>query len=283
MAKYSTYICRSCKHEYYTGFLNEKCCKQHCPKCWGKFSQLFNLIGTIIKVMILPVIAVVLLRSSLPPIYERLYKSAVAALDITTLYTYSKDAYLESIIWGRQEIRYFTITQQTPYYSSILSKTKIETAEPLGILSANTVVELRNIIRRGENVWVPAFFYIGAKPQQAFALFPRDWEENASPYDWNARIKSIRTEYETVVKTNFDLMQVAPADEKEYQERYNDYYKVRDISGDNYSYAPKTDKSKIDSIHSYYLNMNNINMVILQADNEWMRPELVIDKTEVEE
>ena len=283
MAKYSTYVCRTCKHEYYTGLLNENCCKWHCPKCWGKVSQIFNLIGIIIKVMILPVIAVVIIRFSSPPLYGRLFTGAAAALDITTLYTYSKDAYLESIIYGRQENRYFSITKQTPYYSSILSGAKLENTEPMGELPVNAVVELRSVIRRGENVWIPAFFYIKDRPQQAFALFPRDWEENVSPYDWYSKVLSIRNEYETVVKTNFDLMQVAPVDEKEYQEKYNDYFKVRDIIGENYFYAPKTDKSKIDSIHAYYLNVNNINMVVLQADNEWTRPELAILKTEVEE
>jgi hypothetical protein len=233
--------------------------------------------------MILPVIAVVIIRFSLPHLYGRLYKGAAAALDITTLYSYSKDAYLESIILGRQETRYFTITQQTPYYSSILSGKKLENTEPLGVLPEKAAVELRNVIRKGEHVWIPAFFYVGDKPQQAFALFPRDWEDNVSIFDWYSSETAIRTKYETVVKENFELMEVKPEDEEGYKEKYNDYYKVRDIGGQTFFYAPRTDKSQIDKIHSYYLNANNINMVILQTDLEWERPELAILKTEAEE
>ena len=78
-------------------------------------------------------------------------------------------------------------------------------------------------------------------------------------------------------------MEVKPEDEKDYKEKYNDYYKVKDIGEKTFFYAPKTDKTKIDNIHSYYLNTNNINMVILQTDKEWERPELVINKTEASE
>lgn len=277
------YKCQYCKHVFDVGFFNEKTCKKHCPKCWGKGSQISSTIGTIIKTLILPVIAVVILRFASVGIFGRVVSTAAAVFDSTTLYAYSKDAYLESIIHGKQQQRFFTITKETPYYSSILSRAKLETSEPLGVLPENAIVELRNIIRRGENVWVPAFFYVGDKPQQALALFPRDWEENVSPYDWNARVESIKTEYETIVRTHFELMQVEPADEKEYKERYNDYFKVKDISGDDFFYAPKADKSKIDNAHSYYLNTNNINMVILQTDNEWVRPQLAILETEAEE
>jgi hypothetical protein len=230
--------------------------------------------------MILPVIAMVILKFASPGIYGRIISSAAAVLDTTTLYTYSKDAYLESIIRGRQQQRYFTITGQTPYYSSMLSKQKLKTAEPLGVLPEKAAVELRGLIRRGENVWVPAFFYIKDKPQQAFLLFPRDWEKNVSAYDWDASVNAIKTEYETLVRKNFSLMEVDPDEEKEYREKYNDYYKVKDIGSNTFFYAPKTEKSQIDNIHTYYLNANNINMVILQTDKEWVRPEFVIIKPE---
>lgn len=279
----ASYTCRHCKHTFDTGFLNEKTCKKYCPKCWGKFSQILSSIKTIIKVMFFPVIAMAILKFAYPGIYGRIFSGTVAALDITTLYVYSKDAYLESIIRGRQQQRFFTIIRETPYYSSMLSKAKLETAEPIGVLPERVVVELRGLIRKGENVWVPAFFYVQNKPQQAFLRFPRDWEENVSVYDWDARVMAISTEYETLVKKNFNLMEVDPNDEKAYQEKYNDYYKVRDIGNESFFYAPKTDKSQIDNIHSYYLNANNINMVILQTDKEWVRPELVITKTEAEE
>jgi hypothetical protein len=241
------------------------------------------MIGGIIKTLILPAIAVVIIRFAFPGLYGKIFSSAAAALDSTTLYAYSKDAYLESIIRGRQEQRFYVISQETPYHSSILSKAELDSIEPLGILPEKAVVELRSEIRRGENVWVPAFFYIKDKPQQAFVLFPRDWEENVSVYDWDARVKAIRTTYQTVVKKNFELMEVKPEDEKDYKEKYNDYYKVKDIGEETFFYAPKTDKTQIDNIHSYYLNTNNINMEILQTDKEWERPELVINKTEASE
>jgi len=283
MAKYSTYICRSCKHEYDTGFLNEKCCIRHCPKCWGKFSQIRDIISRTFKILILPFVVVLIIRCGSPVTYEKIVTVTAAALDTTTLYAYSKDAYLESIIHGRQEQRFYTISSETPYYSSILSRAKLENAEPLGMLPANVVVELRNVIRKGEDVWIPAFFYIKDKPQQAFALFPRDWEKNVSAYDRYAKVKAIKNNYETMIKKNFELMEVKPANEKDYKEKYNDYFKVRDIGDGTFFYAPRTDKSKIDTIHSYHLSANNINMVILQADKEWERPELVINKTEAEE
>ena len=274
------YTCRYCKHTFDTGFFNEKTCKNHCPKCWSKGKQIFSMIGKIIKTLILPAIAVVILHFAFPDLYSKIFSSAAAALDSTTLYAYSKDAYLESIIRGRQQQRFYVISKETPYHSSILSKAELDSAEPLGTLPGKAVVELRSAIRRGENVWVPAFFYIKDKPQQAFVLFPRDWEKNVSVYDWNARIKAIRTTYQTTVKKNFELMEVKPEDEKDYKEKYNDYYKVKDIGEQTFFYAPKTDKTQIDNIHSYYLNANNINMVILQTDKEWERPELVINKTE---
>ena len=277
------YTCRYCKHTFNTGFFNEKTCKDHCPKCWNKGKQIFIMIGRIIKIMILPVIAVVILRFASPGLYSRIFSNAAAALDSTTLYAYSKDAYVENIIHGRQEQRFYVISEETPYHSSMLAKTEINSAEPLGILPEKAIVELRSVIRRGENVWVPAFFYIKDKPQQAFVLFPRDWEKNVSVYDWNARVKAIKTTYQTLVKNNFKLMEVKPEDEKDYKEKYNDYYKVKDIGEETFFYAPKTDKSQIDTIHSYYLNVNNINMVILQTDKEWERPELVINKTEASE
>ena len=276
----ATYTCRYCNHTFDTGFFNESVCKKQCPKCWGKFSQISGIIKKIIKILILPVIAMVILKFASPGIYGRIISSAAAVLDTTTLYTYSKDAYLESIIRGRQQQRYFTITGQTPYYSSMLSKQKLKTAEPLGVLPEKAAVELRGLIRRGENVWVPAFFYIRDKPQQAFLLFPRDWEKNVSAYDWDASVNAIKTEYETLVRKNFGLMEVDPDEEKEYREKYNDYYKVKDIGSNTFFYAPKTEKSQIDNIHTYYLNANNINMVILQTDKEWVRPEFVIIKPE---
>jgi len=269
------YECRTCKHNYHSGFLNIT----YCPKCWGKFSQIAHMLKKTFKITIAPFIVLLIVSLSSPFLFGKIITGTAAALDTTTLYVYSKDAYLESIINGQQQQRFFSITKETPYYSSILSGARLENTEPLGVLPTKTVVELRSVIRRGENVWIPVFFYIEDKPQQAFALFSRNWEQSVTPYDWYARVMEINTMYETVVKKNFQLMQVEQKDEKSYREKYNDYYKVKGMRGNVYFYAPKTDKSRIDNIHSYYLNTNNINMVILQADKEWVRPELVINKT----
>jgi len=273
------YTCRTCKHDFHSGFFNIT----YCPKCWGKFSQITEVVKGAFKILILPVIVLVIMRCASPVTYGKISGVATAALDSTTLYSYSKDAYLESIIHGRQEQRFYTISGETPYYSSILSKPKLEDAEPLGVLPENAVVELRNVVRKGGDVWIPAFFYIKDKPQQAFALFPRDWEENVSAYDMDAKVGEIKSNYEKVVRENFELMEVEPKDEKEYKEKYNDYYKVADIGEKTSFYAPKTDKSRIDAIYAYYLSTNSINMVVLQTDKEWERPELGVIKTEEEE
>jgi len=272
------YKCRTCGHEFNSGFSSPKEAK--CPKCWGKFSQIGSVIKSVLKVAIPLIIVMVIFRAASPSIYTKILSHTAAALDSTTLYAYSRDAYMESVIHGRQKDRYFVITKAVPYYSSIISKTKLESTEPLGELPSKVVVELGNVIRRGENVWIPVSFYIKEKPQQAFALFPRDWEKNVTVYNWYERVNSIRSAYESAVKINFQLMEVAPEDEKEYKEKYNDYFKVKDMGANTFFYAPKTDKSQIDAIHAYLLNRENINMVILQADNTWERPALEIKKTE---
>jgi len=273
------YKCRTCGYEYNSGFSSPKEIK--CPKCWGIFSQICNVIKSILKVAIPMIIVMTILRFASPAIYTKILSHTTAVLDSTTLYAYSKDAYMESVIHGRQKDRYFVITKVTPYYSSIIPKAKLESVEPLGELSLRVVVELGNVIRRGENVWIPVSFYIKEKPQQAFALFSRDWEKNVTVYNWQERVNSIRAAYESAVKRNFQLMEVAPKDEKEYKEKYNDYFKVKDMGVNTFFYAQRTDKSKIDVIHLYYLNRENINMVILQADKTWERPVLEIKKTEV--
>ncbi len=273
------YTCKICKHEFHAGFFNIP----YCPKCWSKFSQITEIVKGTFRILIPLVVVLVIMRCASPVTYGKISSVTTAALDSTTLYTYSKDAYLESIVHGRQEQRFYTISMETPYYSSILSKPKLKDAEPLGVLPEDVVVELRSAVRRGEDVWIPAFFYIKDKPQQAFALFPREWEENVSAYDRDAKVAEIKSDYEKVVRENFELMEVEPKDEKEYKEKYNDYFKVVDVGEKTSFYAPRTDKSRIDAIYSYYLSTNSINMVILQTDKEWERPELVVTKTEVEE
>jgi hypothetical protein len=210
----------------------------------------------------------------------RVISHTTATLDSTTLYAYSKDAYLESVIRGRQDNRYYLITAEVPYYSSIFSRAKLNTVEPLGVLPAKTAVELGTAIRRGAEVWIPISFYIKDKPQQAFALFPRDWDKMVSVYNWDTEIAKIRETYQTYVKKNFELMEVQPKNEKDYKEKYNDYYKVRDIGDATYFYAPRTYKSKIDAAYAYYLNRESINMVLLQADSTWKRPVFENNKTE---
>jgi hypothetical protein len=272
------YKCKTCGHEYHSGFFSPQWSR--CPKCWSKFSQISGIIKTIIKIAIPLVVIIPIIRCASPSTYAKVFSHTAAALDSTTLYAYSKDAYLESVIRGRQEYQYYLIAGEVPYYSSILSRAKLNTVEPLGMLPAKTVVELGTAIRRGADVWIPVSFYIKDKPQQAFALFPRDWEEMVSVYEWEKEVMKIREAYQTFVKKNFELMEVKPKDEKDYKEKYNDYYKVRDVGDTTYFYAPKTDKSRIDAAYTYYLNRESVNMVLLQSDSTWKRPALGQNKTE---
>lgn len=272
------YKCRSCGHEYNSGFFTPKWC--NCPKCWGKFSQIGKIIKIALKVLIPVFIVMFIIKNASLGTYNNIRYFATSVLDSTTLYTYSKDAYMERIIYGQRSNQYYVITKPVPYYSSIVPNEKLETEKPMGGLSAKVVVELGRVIRRGANVWIPVSFYIKEKPQKAFALFPREWEENVTVYNWNEKVGKIQAEYESTVIKNFQLMEVAPEDEKVYKEKYNDYFKVKGIGKKTFFYAPKTDKSKIEAIYSYYLNWENINMVILQADTTWNRPAIEIKKTE---
>lgn len=274
--------CRSCKHEYHAGFFVHSS-YAGCPKCWSKFSQITGVIKKIIKAAIPLGIVFAIVSCVNPSLLNKIYSHSLAALDSTTLYNYSKDAYLESVIRGRQAERFFEISNETPYYVSILSGQKLASAEPLGILPEKVIVELGSVIRKGGDAWIPVSFYVKDKPQQAFALFPRDWEAEVAVYDWNTTVENIKKIYVSTVMNNFELMEVEPKDEKDYKERYNDYYKVREIGEKTFYYAPKADKQQIDAIYSYYLSTNNRRMVILQADKEWERPALEIKKTEEEE
>jgi hypothetical protein len=273
------YKCNTCGHEWHGGFFVHSGYAQ-CPKCWSKFSQVTGIIKKIIKIAILPGIAFAIIYFAYQPLINKIKSHSLAALDSTTLYNYSKDAYLESVIRGRKKERFFEISNETPYYASILSGKKLADAEPLGVLPKKTIVELGSVIRKGGEVWIPASFYVKDKPQQAFALFPRDWEAEVSVFDWDTTIENIKKIYVSTIKKNFELMEVEPVNEKDYKEKYNDYYKVREIGDETFFYAPKTDKHQIDAIYSYYLSMNNKRMAILQADKEWERPVFEIKKTE---
>jgi len=275
----AAYKCGYCDHVYDSGFFNTV----RCPKCWKKSTQIGGFVKTIIKIAIPVAVVMFIVRCASPSAYAKVISHAAAALDSTTLYAYSKDAYLESVMRGRQENRYYLITAEVPYYSSIQSSAKLKTAEPLGMLPAKTAAEIGTAVRRGAEVWIPVSFYLKDRPQQAFALFPRDWEKMVSIYNRDAEVKKIKNAYQAFVKKNFELMEVQPKDEKEYIEKYNDYFKVRDIGDTTSFYAPKTDKSQIDAAYSYYLNRENINMTLLQADKEWQRPAFELNKTEEKE
>ena len=271
------YTCSSCNHQFNSGF----CKISFCPKCWKKSKQIGKVIGKLILIAILAAASLTILKWAAPDIRSRVITTAFSALDTTMLFGFSKDAYLESIIRGRLEEKYYTIRSEKNYYSSMLPHARVESAEPAGTLPANVVVELRSIIRRGEHVWVPASFYTGEKLQHVFVLFPRNWEETVRVFDWNKQVTAIKAQYEKTVRNNFELKEVKPAEEKNFQEKYNDYFKVREImKGDNYFYAPKKDKQHIDKTYSYFLDPKNINMVILQTDKKWVRPELVITEAE---
>jgi|GEM_PF-3553150 len=272
--------CRTCGHTFNSGFLKIN----YCPKCWRWYTQIGGIIKKLIILGIVAAVVMTILKYAAPGIRDKVTNTTLAAVDTTMLFSYSKDAYLESIIRGRLEDRFWTIHRtERPYYTSILPRARVEDAEPLGKLPAGVVVELRSAIRRGEHVWIPASFYAGEKLLHAFVLFPRDWEETVRVFDMEPRIAAIKTQYERFVRNNFKLMEVKPADEKEYIEKYNDYFKVKEIMrGENYFYAPKTDKAHIDKAYAYFLNPNNINMVILQTDKEWKRPDLVLTPAEEE-
>jgi len=246
-------------------------------------AQIFRIIKKLILIAVIIGFPMYIVRCASPALFSTITNRALLAANSTTLYAFSKDAYVDSIITGQRDIKLYTIVRETPFYSSILAKDKLESIEPLGILPVNVVVELRNVIRRGENVWVPAFFYIGDKQQYVYALFPREWEQNVKDFNREKKVSAIKNEYETFVKKNFQLMEVKPEDEKEYREKYNDYYMIRGVSGDNHFYAPKTDRSKIDKTYSYFMNSSNINMVMLQTDKEWTRPALVLNPVVEEE
>jgi hypothetical protein len=282
------YTCRKKEHEYHSGILN----RTYCPVCYHRRWQWSDIWGVIWKLIVVLGIAMTILFFAARPLFQRIVNTTIAVLDSTTLYAYSKDAYVESILRGRQGHGYFLITEDTPFYSSILSRERLEDAEPMGILPDGVIVEFRGIIRRGQDVWMPVFFYVQDKPQQAFALFPRNWEDNAQPVDRNEKIEAIKAEYENFVKTEFkDQIVAVPRDEeKDFKEKFNDFFKINDISEDDFVfYAPLTEKSMIDNIRTYYLNRNNMNMEILQTyiDEEtgvvWKRPEFVIPRTEVTE
>jgi len=271
------YTCNSCGHKFNSGFFRIP----YCPKCWSKSKQIGKVLKKLILIAILAVISLMILKWTAPGIRSRVITTAFSMLDTTMLFGYSKDAYLESIISGRLDEKYYTIKSERNYYSSILPHANVETTKPAGILPANTSVELLSIIRKGEHVWVPSSFYTGEKLQHVFVLFPRDWEKTVSVFNWNERVAAIRAQYEKTIRNNFELKEVKPEEEKIFQERYNDYFKVSEImKGKNYYYAPKTVKPNIDKVYSYYLNPKNINMVILQTDKKWVRPELVISKAE---
>jgi len=272
----ASYTCPYCNHVFDSGFFKTT----RCPKCWSKFSQIGGVIKTIIKAAVPIAVVMIIVKCASPAGYTKIVSHTTAVLDSTTLYAYSKDAYLESVIRGRQKNRHYLLAAEIPYYPSILSRAKLNTVEPLGILPAKTAVELGTAVRRGAEVWLPVSFYIKDKPQQAFALFPRDWEKTVSVYDWDAEVKKLREAYQISVQKNFELMEVQPKDEKDYKEKYNDYYKVRDIGDKTFFYAPRTDKSRIDAVYSYYLNRESINMVLLQADSTWKRPAYEYNKTE---
>ena len=271
------YTCGTCNHQFNSGFSRIK----YCPKCWKKSTQIGKVFKRVILFAIFVVGPIIALVHFIPDIGNRVKTTSYAALDTRMLFGYSKDAYLESIIRGRLTENYYTTRSEKKYYTSILPHARVETTEPAGTIPANVVVDLQSVIRRGEHVWIPASFYKGEKIHHAFILFPRDWEDTVRTFDKEKRVTAIKEQYERTIRRNFELKEVKPADETDFQERYNDYFKVREImKGENCFYAPKKDKYLIDKAYSYFLNPKNIDMVILQTDKEWVRPELDLTRAE---
>jgi hypothetical protein len=273
------YKCNKCGYEYNSGFTSPNFCK--CPKCWEFTDQVSAIAKPLGKAAIPVIIFLVVYLIASPTGFEKMISYPAAVLDSTTLYAYSKEAYLESVIHGRRMERFFVINKTVPYYSSIVPKEKLISTRPLGEFQEKVIVELGSVIRKGEDAWIPVTFYLKEKPQQAFALFPRNWEETVTVYNWYDRVKAIRAEYETTVKENFELTEVTRKESTEFREKHNDYFRIDEMGYDTFFYAPKTQKAKLDAVYAYYLNSENINMVILQADTTWERPALeLVKKTE---
>jgi len=93
------YTCKSCKYDFNAGFLN----LNYCPKCFGWFSQIKDMLKVFVKIIlpfvIAPIaVAMLVLFFASRPLFNTIKNSSQSALNTTTLFSESKDVYLDSII-----------------------------------------------------------------------------------------------------------------------------------------------------------------------------------------
>jgi len=151
------------------------------------FAFLFTV--KILRIIVISVLAVfvplIVMGAVSPDLGEAAANTALSAVNSTTLYKYSKDVYLDSIIHGSVRVADYTVADETPYFSSVVSRDKLENAEPLGVLPAKTDIELRRLYSENkeeeEDAWVEVFFTNEDKPQYAYILLPAKELEQIVP------------------------------------------------------------------------------------------------------
>jgi len=151
---------------------------------FGLFILLFST--KIVRVIIITVLAVIVPLGIIyyvsPDLGSTVAASAFSAVNTTTLYKYSKDVYLDSIIHGSVRVFDYKTSKETPYYSAIITKDKLEETEPAGVLPVDSNIELRSYFAMNnkeedeeeeENIWTQIFFLNEEeKPQYAYVLLP---------------------------------------------------------------------------------------------------------------
>jgi len=170
-----------------------------------KFLFRAKVVRVIIIISLIIFVPIFIMDSVSPGLGQRAAAHAFSAVYSANLYNYSKDIYKDSIIRGYLRVTDYTAINETPYYSTVISHDKLDDKEPLGVLPAESVVELRNIytIKRinknnsadnndAENTentesltieaqtsdadiydaWGEVFFHTENKPQFAYILLP---------------------------------------------------------------------------------------------------------------
>jgi len=145
---------------------------------FGSFIFLFS--AKIVRVIVITVLAVIVPLTIIyyvsPDLGGAVAASALSAANTTTLYKYSKDVYLDSIIHGSVRVFDYKTSKETPYFSAIITKDKLEETEPVGVLPVNSEIELRSYFAMNdedEEIWTQVFFLNEEeKPQYAYALLP---------------------------------------------------------------------------------------------------------------
>jgi len=227
------------------------------------------------KILRVLVIAILVVGVSLGVLYavsqdlsERVVYSAVSAVNITNLYNYSKDVYLDSIIYGSLRVFDYKVPKETPYFSAIVSLDKLEDTEPLGILPVDLEVELRsafavsrinkeddeenNTIEEMEIVWIETLFYEEEKPRYAYIILPAaEWMQIAPAQI----VKPLRRAVVYATVTNPVLnVRSGPSTDHDIQDRLNQHTRVEVVERlDNSWVRIKYDNNKIGYVYSELL------------------------------